>query len=47
MALNPDQFAKIAESLRQYRRAELADFQDDVGGDPVDLLYVDPQHDHR
>jgi hypothetical protein len=42
MALNPDQFAKIAESLRQYRRAELSDFQGDVGGDPVDLLYVDP-----
>ena len=42
MALNPDQFAKIAESLRQYRRAELADFQADVGGNPVDLLYVDP-----
>jgi len=42
MALNPDQFAKIAESLRQYRRAELSDFQADVGDNPVDLLYVDP-----
>jgi hypothetical protein len=42
MALNPDQFAKIAESLRQYRRAEMSDFQGDVGGNPVDLLYVDP-----
>jgi hypothetical protein len=42
MALNPDQFAKIAESLRQYRRAEMADFQADVGGNPVELLYVDP-----
>lgn len=42
MSLNPDQFAKIAESLRQYRRAEMSDFQDDVGGNPVDLLYVDP-----
>jgi len=42
MALNPDKFAKIADSLRQYRRAELADFQGDVGGNPVDLLYVDP-----
>ncbi len=42
MALNPDQFAKIAESLRQYRRAELADFQADVGSNPVDVLYVDP-----
>jgi hypothetical protein len=42
MALNPDQFAKIAESLRQYRRAELSDFEADVGGNPVDMLYVDP-----
>jgi hypothetical protein len=42
MALNPDKFAKIAESLRQYRRAELSDFQGDVGGNPVELLYVDP-----
>ena len=42
MALNPDKFAKIADSLRQYRRAELSDFAADVGGNPVDLLYVDP-----
>ena len=42
MTLNPDQFAKIAESLRQYRRAELSDFQADVGGNPIELLYVDP-----
>jgi hypothetical protein len=42
MALNPDRFAKIAESLRQYRRAEMPDFEDEIGGNPVDLLYVDP-----
>jgi hypothetical protein len=42
MGINPDKFAKIAESLRQYRRAELSDFQNDVGGNPVNLLYVDP-----
>ena len=42
MALNLDRFAKIAESLRQYRRAELSDYQSDVGGNPVELLYVDP-----
>ena len=35
-------FSKIAESLRQYRRAELNDFEKDLGGKPVDLLYVDP-----
>jgi hypothetical protein len=37
-----DCFAKIAESLRQFRRAELLDFRSDLGGDPVDKLYVDP-----
>jgi len=35
-------FAKIAESLRQYRRADLSDFEDDLGEHPVDKLYVDP-----
>jgi hypothetical protein len=35
-------FARIAESLRQYRRADLGDFEDDVGSQPVDKLYVDP-----
>ena len=35
-------FAKIAESLRQYRRADLSDFEDYVGAQPVDKLYVDP-----
>ncbi len=42
MQLNPDKFAKIAESLRQYRRAELSDFQSELGGSPVGILYVDP-----
>jgi hypothetical protein len=42
MALNPDRFSKIAESLRQYRRAELSDFQNDIGGNPIEMLYVDP-----
>jgi hypothetical protein len=42
MAINPDTFSKLAESLRQYRRAELSDFKPDVGENPVDLLYVDP-----
>jgi hypothetical protein len=35
-------FAKMAESLRQYRRAELADFESDIGDKPIDQLYVDP-----
>ncbi|MGN2244949.1 hypothetical protein ACFWZU_15750 [Frateuria sp. GZRR33] len=37
-----NKFAKIAESLRQYRRAELKDFEKEVGSKPVDQLYVDP-----
>lgn len=41
MGMNPDRFAKIAESLRQFRRAELSDFEQDVQGNPVDALYVD------
>lgn len=32
----------IAESLRQYRRAELKDFEDEIGVDPVNKIYVDP-----
>jgi DNA-binding transcriptional ArsR family regulator len=34
-------FARIAESLRQYRRADLRDFEE-VGANPVDSTYVDP-----
>jgi hypothetical protein len=34
-------FAKMAESLRQYRRAELTDFESDIGDNPIDQLYVD------
>jgi len=42
--MNAITFAKIAESLRQYRRAELKDFQTEVHGDGnvMDQLYVDP-----
>ena len=40
--MNPDKFARIAESLRQYRRADLKDFEEDIGGNPIDQLYVDP-----
>ena len=35
-------FARVAESLRQYQRAELMDFEKELKGKPVDLLYVDP-----
>ncbi len=37
-----NKFAKIAESLRQYQRAELKDFEAEIGSKPIDQLYVDP-----
>jgi putative ribosome biogenesis GTPase RsgA len=40
--MNPKKFSRIAESLRQYRRAELKDFEQDIGDNPVEALYVDP-----
>ena len=40
--MNIDKFAKIAESLRAYRRAELKDFESEIGAKPVEQLYVDP-----
>ena len=36
-----NKFSKVAESLRQYRRAELKDFEKEIGNKPVDQLYVD------
>ena len=44
--MNAQKFARIAESLRQYRRAELRDFEEELGGHPVDSLYVDPLPDN-
>jgi hypothetical protein len=40
--MDPDKFSRITESLRQYRRAELAEFQKELGTTPIDALYVDP-----
>ncbi|MCB9150802.1 MAG: transcriptional regulator [Caldilineaceae bacterium] len=40
--MDATKFSKMAESLRQYRRAELRDFTLDIGNNPVDSLYVDP-----
>ncbi|MEO8767434.1 MAG: hypothetical protein ABI363_03715 [Nitrosospira sp.] len=37
-----EKFSKVAESLRQYRRAELKDFETEIGSKPIDQLYVDP-----
>jgi hypothetical protein len=39
---NNDIFRTVAESLRQYRRAELTDFAVGSNEDPVDVLYTDP-----
>lgn len=35
-------FAKISESLRQYRRADLRDYDNYLGKDTIDHVYVDP-----
>lgn len=40
--MNLEKFSKVAESLRQYRRAELKDFESALGAKPIDQLYVDP-----
>ncbi len=42
MHMDAGKFARIAESLRQYRRAELRDFESEIGSKPLDALYVDP-----
>lgn len=40
--MDQNKFSKIAESLRQYHRAELKDFEREIGSKPIDQLYVDP-----
>src|SRR5690554_1812743 len=41
--VDKDKFARIAESLRQYRRAELKEFNRELGNQvAIDTLYVDP-----
>ncbi|NSZ75040.1 MarR family transcriptional regulator [Agrobacterium tumefaciens] len=39
-------FLKVTDTLRQYRRAELKDFEDDLGKNPVEKLYCDPLPDN-
>ena len=39
--MDMEKFSRIAESLRQYRRAELKDFETEIGAKPIDELYVD------
>lgn len=35
-------FLRVAESLRKFQRAELHDFERELGDKPVDAVYVDP-----
>jgi hypothetical protein len=44
--MNTQAFSRLTESLRQYRRAELKEFNEEVGGEPVEALYVDPLPDN-
>uniref|UniRef100_UPI003561BF9E hypothetical protein n=1 Tax=Roseovarius sp. TaxID=1486281 RepID=UPI003561BF9E len=42
MPADSSKFLKISDTLRQYRRAELKDFEEDLGADPLKKLYCDP-----
>ena len=39
-------FSKISESLRKFQRAELKEFEGELGQKPVDRVYVDPLEDN-
>jgi hypothetical protein len=39
--MDSTKFLRIAESLRQYQRAELKDFEQEIGANPIDAMYVD------
>ncbi|WP_461210325.1 hypothetical protein [Desulfocurvus sp. DL9XJH121] len=41
-----NKFLRLTESLRQYRRAELKDFDQEIGSRSIDALYVDPLPDN-
>lgn len=38
-------FSRVTESLRKFQRAELKEFEDELGQKPVDRVYVDPLED--
>ncbi len=42
MAINGPKFLKISDTMRQYRRADLRDFEEDLGTNPLSKLYCDP-----
>lgn len=39
-------FSRVAESLRKFQRAELKEFEAELGDKPVDTVYVDPLEDN-
>ncbi|WP_429128741.1 hypothetical protein [Aeromonas veronii] len=39
-------FSRVTESLRKFQRAELKEFEDELGQKPVDRVYVDPLDDN-
>lgn len=40
--MDKKKFARVAESLRKFQRAELKEFENELGQKPVDKVYVDP-----
>jgi hypothetical protein len=40
--MDVSKFSKVAESLRKFQRAELKEFERELGDKPVDAVYVDP-----
>lgn len=44
--MNKNKFLRVAESLRKFQRAELREFENELGEKPVDAVYVDPLPDN-
>ena len=40
--MNGEKFSRVSESLRKFQRAELKEFEKELGSKPVDAVYVDP-----
>lgn len=44
--MDAKKFSKVSQSLRKFQRAELKDFEDDLGKNPIEKVYVDPLDDN-
>jgi DNA-binding transcriptional ArsR family regulator len=44
--MDKKKFSRVSESLRKFQRAELKEFEDELGQNPVDRVYVDPLEDN-